>query len=445
LFPNWTRWAELVPGGAIPRDRIDPKIIDGLQQATETFFNFLNHSNFQQVINETALDLMVGTGALDFDEGTDEQPFVFTSIPLSSVELEEGPNGTLETKFMCRRPVARNLVRMYAEMEEIDLPPMLLEKLHQTPDAEIEIIQCEVYDPQTKHYYGIVVWSEGKQIIWRYDFGETCPGIVARATKCSGELYGRGRVMLALSDARTLDKMQEFVLRHSAIQVAGAFTGVSDGVLNPYTAIIAPNIVIPVASNDSGNPSLRPLEIGGNFQVTEALMADLRQRVRRTMLGPEPREGPVRSATENNIDDRNRLWAMNGEYGRIQAELLAKIISRGVAILQNRGLMARFKIDGRAVAVKYTSPFAKSQAQEDVTALTNVLGLGQLIGPAMLMQGLKLEDVPAYVAEKLGVPIKLVRTEEEKKILGEQVAQAAQADPEATQAVVGTAMGGMQP
>lgn len=442
LFPPWTRWAQLAPGGAIPEDKVPPEVMAGLQEATETFFHFLNHSNFAQVINETALDLMVGTGALDFDEGDDEQPFVFTAVPLSALELEEGPNGTIETTFMCRKPLARNLTRMYAEMEMIDLPPLLVEKIRKNPDAEIEIVQGNVYDPETKKYYGIVIWVEGKQVIWRFEFGRTTPTIVARATKIAGELYGRGRVMLALSDARTLDKMQEFVLRHSAIQAAGAYTGVSDGVLNPYTAIVAPNIVIPVASNDSSNPSLRALDIGGNFQITDALMNDLRQRVRRTMLGPEPREGPVRSAFENAVDDRNRLWAMNGELSRIQAELLAKIIARGVDILQRRGLMAKFRIDGRTVAVKYTSPFAKSQASEDVMALQEVLLMGQTIGPQMLIQSIKVEDVAEYVARKKGVPEQFIRTEDEKKQLGDQVAAAAANNPEGTAMLAQAAGGG---
>lgn len=442
VFPGWTRWADLTPGGAIDPKKVPPNVKEGLQQATETFFSFLNHSNFQQVINETALDLMIGTGALSFDEGPDENPFVFTSVPLDALELEEGPNGTIETKFMPRKPTARNLVRMYEGMELFDLPPALREIIAQRPDEEVGIIQCEVFDPETRHYYGIVVWEAQKQILWRFDFGETGPMIVARSTKCSGEIYGRGRVLLALSDARTLDKMQEFVLRHSAIQTAGVYTGVSDGVLNPYTAIVAPNTVIPVASNDNGNPSLKPLDIGGNFQITEALMNDLRQRVRRTMLGPEPREGPVRSATENNIDDRNRLWAMNGEYGRIQAELLAKIMARGIAILQRRGLMAKFRVDGRAVAVKYTSPFAKSQNQEDIQAAMQVLNLGAMIGPAMLAQGVKVENFPRYIAEKSGVPERLLRTEEETMALAQQVSDAAQANPEGTAQAVGALTGG---
>jgi hypothetical protein len=210
--------------------------------------------------------------------------------------------------------------------------------------------------------------------------------------------------------------MQEFVLRQSALAVAGCFTGVSDGVLNPYTAVIAPGVVIPVASNDSGNPSLSPIEVGGNFNITEKLMTDLRQRVRRTMIGPEPTEGAVRSATEVGVNDRNRLWAMNGEFSRIQAELLSKIIARGVFILQRRGLMPKIKVDGRQVSVKYTSPFAKSQNADDVNALQNTFAMFEPMaeaGMAAMGRGLKLEDAPAWVAMKNGVPAALIRNEEE--------------------------------
>src|ERR1019366_6567911 len=189
------------------------------------------------------------------------------------------------------------------------------------PEKKLDIVQGEVYDPETKKYFGVVIDYTGPTIIWRYDFGVSNPTIVARASKCASETYGRGRVLLALSDARTLDKMQEFVLTHAALQVAPPMTGVSDGVLNPYTASLTPNTIIPVASNADNSPSLRPLELGQNFPPTQQEMTALRERIRRTLLGPEPSEGPVKSATEISVADRNRLWAMNGEYNRIMAEL----------------------------------------------------------------------------------------------------------------------------
>lgn len=414
LFPAWTRWGNLGPGGAIPKDKVTPAILAGFQAATEVFFQFLNDSNFATVINEAALDLMVGTAAIMMDEGDDVRPFRFTSVPLSTLELEEGPDGTIETKFMLRTPSARNILRMYPGMELFDLSAAVQDAIALTPDQEIPLIQAEVYDPETKHYFGIVVEQAAKKIVWRYDYGTTCPMIVARATKTAGELYGRGRVMQALSDARTLDKMQEFTLRQAAVQLAPPYTAVTDGVLNPYTATIQPNTIIPVASNSSENPSLRALESGGNWQLSEKMMDTLRERLRRAMLGPEGSEGQPLSATEIGIADRNRLWAMNGEFSRIQAELLAPIIARGVTILQRKGYIPKFKIDGREATVRYTSPFANSQNSQDVIALQQVIQTLLPLGPENVVMGLKTEKLASWLSRKSGVDMELVRTEEEQ-------------------------------
>lgn len=426
LFPSWSRWADLAPGGAIKPEDITADIQTGLQNATKMFFDFLNSSNFNTVISEAARDLQIGTAALSFDEGDNDQPFVFTSIAISAIEIEEGPNGSVETTWMHREPIARNLLRMYPGLEMIDLPSALATKITEHPDEKIKIVQGEVYDPETKNYYGVVLYPEGPSILWRYNYFESSPTIVARATKVAGETYGRGRVMLALSDARTLDKMQEFVLRQAALQVAPPMTGVSDGVLNPYTASMTPNTIIPVASNDNGNPSLKPLQLGGNFNITEQMMKDLRERVRRTMLGPEPSEGPVKSATEISVSDRNRLWAMNGEYNRIQAELLAKILQRGVFILQKKGLMPKFKVDGRQVTIKYTSPFAKTQNAADVASLQNTLQfvIENMGGPQGIMTSFDAKAIPGYVARLNGVPENLILTDDQRNTLMQQAIQA---------------------
>lgn len=432
LFPSWVDWVQLSPGAVMTPELLEknPGIVTGLQKATKMFFSYLNASNFNTVISEAALDLQIGTAALTFDEGDNDQPFVFESNPTSALELEEGPNGTIETTWMERCPEARNLLRLYPGLEMFDLPAATQEIIEKTPEVKVTVVQGQVYDPDTKKYFGVVIDKNGPTIIWRYDYGPSNPMIVARASKTAGETYGRGRVLLALADARTLDRMQEFVLTQAALQVAPPMTGVSDGVLNPYTASLTPNTIIPVASNADNSPSLRPIELGGNFNITEQMMKDLRERVRRTMLGPEPSEGPVKSATEISVADRNRLWAMNGEYTRIQAELLGKIVQRGVFILQKKGLMPRFKLDGRSVVVKYTSPFATTQNADDVIALEKtfqlLLGMGPQAGPAAITMGLKVKDIPAYVARLNGVPERLIATDADREELVKQGMQAQQ-------------------
>ena len=429
LFPSWMHWAEFSPGAGVPKAWLKdhPEVNEQLQGMTDMFFAYLNTSNFNTVISEAALDLQVGTCALTFDEGDMDQPFVFQAIPLSAIELEEGPNGTIETTWMCREPHARNLLRMYKGMELIDLPEATQKIIKDDPEKKLKIIQGEVYDPETKKTYGVVLDIAGPTIIWRYDFGASSPTIVARASKVAGETYGRGRVLLALSDARTVDRMQEFVLTQAALQVAPPMTGVSDGILNPYTASLTPNTIIPVASNADNSPSLRPLEIGANFNITEQMMKDLRERIRRTLLGPEPSEGPVKSATEISVADRNRLWAMNGEYNRIQAELLAKIVGRGVFILQRKGLVPVVKVNGRQVAIKYNSPFSKTQNADDVLALQQTLQVVAPLGLEAVAANLNVKDIVGWVARKNGLPEELITTDEQRKALVQAGLKAQQA------------------
>ncbi len=445
VFPSWMHWVELAPGGAIPKNNVPHEIVQGLQEATEVFFDFLDNSNFSTVINESALDLQVGTASLQFDEGDNEKPFRFSAIPLSAIEIEEGPDGSIETTWFPRKIKARDITRSYEGLDTFDLPSTIQTMIAEKPETEIEVVQGCVYHPDSKKYFGVVIYPTERMLLWRWDFGPSSPMIVARASKVTGETFGRGRVLLALPDAKTLDKMVEFMLRHSALQVAGAYTGVSDGVLNPYTAVIAPNVVIPVASNANDNPSLRPLDIGGNFSIADTMMEALRERIRRTMLGPEPSEGPVKSATEVLVADRNRLWALGGESGRIQVELLAKIVYRGVYILQKRGLIPEFKIDGREVSLRFTSPFAKSQASEDLMALERTLAslgaLGPEAAPGAVSMGLKVDEMADWIARKTGLDMKLVNSKAERKKLQKDTADAVvQAGPAVAQMAGG--MGG---
>lgn len=436
LCPSWKHWAQLSPGADIPKKaRENPDLVEQLQESTDILFGYINHSNFSTVIPECLLDLMVGTCALTVDEGDDDNPLVFDSIPLSTIELEEGPNGRIETTWMKRCPLGRNLMRMYPGMRKSDLPLSLNKQIKDEPDAEIEIIQGCVYYPKNRHYYGVVIELKTKSIIWRYDYQDSSPKIVARASVISGEIYGRGRVMTALPDIKTLNLMQEYLLRQSALQVAPPMTGVSDGVLNPYTAQLIPNSVIPVASNDNGNPSLRVLELGGNFQITDVIMDNLRQGVRRMLLGDTMSDsGPIKSATEIAIGDRNRLWNMGAEFGRIQAELLAPIIARCVWILKKRGKMPAIKVDGKMVTLKYVSPLARAQDQEDLLALGQSLELmgqaaaaGGEAAQGAIALGYKFNLLPAWTSKRTGLDASLIRTEDEQEKMVKKAAAIAKA------------------
>ena len=88
--------------------------------------------------------------------------------------------------------------------------------------------------------------------------------------------------------------------------------------------------------------------------------------------------------------------------------------------------MAPFKVNGRAVAVKYTSPFAKTQNTDDIMALQSTMQVLAPLGPAALQMGLKVKDIPAWVARKNGLPESLIMTDADRDKLTKDTVQAGQ-------------------
>lgn len=430
LCPSWKNWALLAPGGDIsPEEAESQEVVDKLQETTETIFNYINHSNFSTVVPEIFLDLMVGTGAMTVEEGDHDEPLLHDCVPLSSLELEEGPNGSIKTEFQKHSITARNLIATFRGMTMESLPPKIQERIRKQPDSKIDVIRGCVYAPETKQYYGIAVDAEASGILWSHNYGLTSPYIVARASVTAGEIYGRGPAIWALPDMKTLNAMMEFMLSVGALQAAPPMTAVSDAVVNPYTMSLIPNTVIPVGSNDNGNPSLRVLDVGGNFNITEKMIDDQRMRIRRIMLGEMGHEGPVKSATEWMIHDRNRIREQGSVYGRIQSEFLSPYMTRVVSILQRMGKVPPIKIDGRQITLKYVSPLARAQDDEDLLALQKSLEILMPLGPEAIAASMKVERLGWWVARKTGLDADLGRNEDETKAMVEKAMQAQQPAP----------------
>ncbi len=78
---------------------------------------------------------------------------------------------------------------------------------------------------------------------------KSSPFIVARYMKVAGEIYGRGPLVTAIADIKTLNKTVELVLKNASLSIAGVYTAADDGVLNPQNVKIQPGAIIGVARN----------------------------------------------------------------------------------------------------------------------------------------------------------------------------------------------------
>ena len=437
IVPANTQWMKLETGSDIPPEQSED-LNTYLEKSTDILFNHIDSSNFNSQAHETFLDLSISTGALICEEGDGIQSSLnFRAVSLSEILIERSYRGIIETVF-------RDITVPVSDIETLwpkaKLDESLSQKLKDSPQTEVSLIEG-VLKLRQGGYESILLYPEKKEILYQEEL-DSSPWIVFRESTIPGESYGRGRGMRALRDIKTLNLMVEDHLKAASFVANPMWTAADDGVINPYTQKIEPGAIIPVGSNDNANPTLRPLITGGDYNVLQYDIRALQDNIRNIMLSKpfgNIEETPVRTATEMSIRNADLAKSSMGASGRIQSELLERVVARCVYILKRAGKIADFKVDGKEVQIKFTSPAARTQDEHKLASFARFLEFVPMMDqlqPGMTASQIKVEEFPAAIAEILGVPNSMKRTELEKAKMAEMAAQEQQAVQDQAQANV---------
>ncbi|NRA79854.1 MAG: hypothetical protein HRU18_16740 [Pseudoalteromonas sp.] len=423
LMPSWQQWINLTAGTDIPEE--EKEATDkALKQSTDVFFANLNHSNFDTEITPSLIDLGIGTGAILVEENdfNESSAFSFTNIPLAELYIEKPARGSVKSVWRKQKVEVGNIEVTWPDA---DIPAELQKMIDKDPNAEVDILNGFLFNSTTKLYDQVVIWQ--KHLLFTQSF-ETKRLIVFRWSLTPGEAYGRGPAIKKLPDIRTANKIVELTLGNAALQMSGVYTGRSDGIFNPNTVRIAPGAIIPVGSNETSNPSLRPLPLSGNLNIADNMLEGMRESIRKAFFASPLGEfsDPVRSATEQSIRNQEFLKQSGASIGRQKTELIEPLVAACVDILISRGKIPQLKVDGKEVTIKQNSPLANA---EDLETFQNtnlwLSTLAQYIPPEVLALKVKIEELPAKFAAQLGVDPTLVRSDAEAQKVGQQVTEAA--------------------
>lgn len=423
IFPPQRKWCRLEPGSDIPQDRVADAQA-ALDLYSEKMFDTLKQSNFDIAIGEFLLDLCVGTAVMMVQPGDDVNPINFIAVPQYLVAFEEGANGKVDNVYRRIRMKGEAIQRQWPKAK---IPKELADKIEQKPTEDYELIEATIFDQKRGDYcYHVIEKNTKKEIL--YDRMDRSPWIVSRYSKVAGEIYGRGPLITALPDVKTLNKTLELVLKNASLAISGVYTAADDGVLNPNTVKIMPGAIIPVARN--GGPqgeSLRPLPRSGDFNVSNIVMNDLRQNIKRILLDESlpPDNMSARSATE--VVERMKELSQNlgSAFGRLINETMIPLVSKILEVMDEKGIVTLpLKVNGLEIKISPVAPLAMAQNMEDVQNVLQYAQIAQQSGNPMM--SIKMAEMMDFVAEKLGVPQKLRPTPEERMMIEQQQAQAMQ-------------------
>ncbi len=227
-------------------------------------------------------------------------------------------------------------------------------------------------------------------------------------------------------DQKTLNKTLEPVLKNASLAVSGVYTAADDGVINPQNVKIQPGAIIPVARNGGPQgPSLTPLPKSADFNVAQLVINDMRMNIKKMLLDDTlpPDNMSARSATEV-VQRRNELAQnLGAAFGRLITEAMVPIVSRILFIMdQNGDIDLPLKINGEEVKIVPISPLAQAQNMEELNDVMQFVQIVAGMGPEAMMT-IKKDEIIDFVAERLGVPGKLLTTPEEREQIAQQYGQ----------------------
>jgi hypothetical protein len=421
VFPPQRKWARLEPGPSIPMDKTQmaQAILDVYQ---DKMFAALRQSNFDIAIGEFLLDLAVGTACMMVQPGDDISPINFVPVPLFLVAYEEGANGQVDNVYRRMRMKGESIERQWPDAK---MPDDMVRRIQNKPTDDVELLEATIFDAKRGDYcYHVIDKVSKQEIVYRRR--KTSPWVISRYMKVAGEIYGRGPLMTALPDIKTLNKTKELLLKNASMAVSGAYTAADDGVLNPNTVKIVPGAIIPVARNGGPQgPSLLALPRSGDFNVSQLVINDMTASIKRILLDESlpPDNMSARSATE--IVERMKELAQNlgSAFGRLINETMIPLTAKILEVMDERGMIdLPLRVNGLEVKVTPVAPLAQAQAMDEINAILQYSQLMQGFGTDGAV-AIKTDLVVDYIGDKLGVPATLRNNQAERAVLMEQMQQ----------------------
>ena len=346
MTPPESLWISLVPESDASPDA---------DVATAALRANLNDSNFYTTIHQCYLDLVIlGTACLFMAETPigASSAFSFTAVPMRDIAIL--PGAVFHTATM---PV-HEVLEKYPTWTP---PADVADQIKHDPATPLRLVQSLVGTEFTA--WLDVGGNLENNIVARGTF-ETNPYIIFRWSVLSGEQYGRGPVLRALPDIKTANKVVELVLKNATIAVSGIWQADDDGVINLNNINLTPGAIIPKAVGSSG---LTPLSSGADFDVSQIILKDLRERIRHALLADRLGLLSEKEMTATEIMARNSdmMRILGATYGRLLHEFIRPLTDRGLQILSRRGVIAPIVLNSDA-ELKYIAPIAQMAVSENL-------------------------------------------------------------------------------
>lgn len=417
-----------------------------LQERAHIVHEALNGSNFQTEVHELYMDQnSIGMAGMSIEE--DEEVDVrFSSKPMRGIYVDENSKGMIDVVYHCFKWKPALIIQEFGDK----VPEWVMKREKEAPDEEIELLQ--VIEPNKDYSSAKKLSIEGKKFVscvyikeQNKDDGATLsesgfntfPWVTPRWSKATGEVYGRSPAMKCLPDVKMINEMMKETIRAQQKATNPPLLVPDDGVLGSLK-------LYPGGLNfyRAGNGDfVKPIESGGNLQLSFEMMDDVRKRIRDCFYIDQLQlqEGPQMTATEVMQRTEEKIRLLGPLLGRQHSEFLRPLIERVYEILDKRGKFPPPPaiLANRKISVKYRSMLAKAQLQSEAQNLQRAFSAAApflQVNPESV-DVIDCDEGVRFAAKLYGLPQELMRDQQTIQAIREgrqqahdQAMQAAETD-----------------
>ena len=420
LTPVNSDWIGFEAGHALKQNTEDLTAVNqSLEKVAHICNVFKDVSNFDSEATSFYYDLIPGTAYMFIGEGEPNNPLIFKVIPFKEMVIEEGADGYPDHYY--------RIFKMKNELVKEQWKDAKFEYKPEKAQEEIELLECTYKDGRMWTY--CVIQKTEMKVIVEKKF-KASPFICLRWTKTSGEIYGRGCGLKALSDIRTLNKIKNYSLRALGFTIP-VFTASMDGNYDTENFVFEPGAINPVPSNMTSNPTIQQLQVSQQPDLEQYKATELEMDIKKAMFDTTiPNDPQQMTATEINQRAGELAEQLNNSFGRLINEFLYPMVRRIVEILQNFGYIDSSldvaDFNGFGYKIVINTALARQQKANELNNLLQFLQVASAFDPTMqyITKVVKMNEMAVKIAELSGVPYKFIRTAEEIQQLQQQEAEA---------------------
>lgn len=374
--PKIIEWAQQQKGIDLTDDEWS-EIEDDVLAQTTTIFKAIRASNLYAALALAYMpDASLGTTGLWVSDLRAHEPIVSQAVPLPEMEINLGPYGEIDDRFIVRRTRYRHLPAL---LPGVDLPVDIAKKVKEKGGERCSLSWgwWRLWEKKDDVYWQHVIRVGEKQVFETVLKGAgSCPFIVWRFNPDTMFPFGHGPALQALPELRRLDETEALKIENADFQIHSPFIYSDDGVMN-FENGIEPGMGY--KARPWQHAPIERLAFDSNVNFAEFVTKDIETRIKRLFFADYPeQQGKTPPTAEQWLDEIQRAKRRLGMPGEIFfKEGPAELFLRFKYLLEKRGTISEIKVNGKSVALTPYDPTEQAQEFQDVQVAGRILQMAQ--------------------------------------------------------------------